>query len=227
MAVLSDARIIEKVYDDVLKIEPFIYEHVQPASVDLTLGRKIRKPKKDIKNGVNIFDSQKNVYDEENINNYVLKPGEFIIASICERIELPSDLCGFIKNRSSLARNGVDVGIANYVNPGYKGTLTITIKNANSIPIKIHAGMRICQLVLEDVEPAATIDYGKKNDAKYQDESGSETGKLDLEQEFIEYLSGDKNEKEISEFLFERIENKVKAAKELLSRKEKNELGLK
>lgn len=227
MSVLSDARIIEKVYDEALKIEPFIYEHIQPASIDLTLGKKIKRPKKDIKFGVNVFDSQKEIYDEIEIGDYELKSGEFIVASICERIELPADLCGFVKNRSSLARSGIDVGMANYVNPGYKGVLTIAVKNVNTIPIKIHAGMRICQLVFEDVEPEARTDYGKKSDAKYQEEKGSGLSKLELESEFIEYLSGNTNGKDISEFLFERIERKDRSTKELLSKREKIKLGLK
>ena len=44
MGVLSDARIIEKIYDESIIISPFIYDHVQPASVDLTLGKKIKIP---------------------------------------------------------------------------------------------------------------------------------------------------------------------------------------
>lgn len=44
MGVLSDARIIEKIYDESIIISPFIYDHVQPASVDLTLGKKLRYP---------------------------------------------------------------------------------------------------------------------------------------------------------------------------------------
>ena len=75
-----------------------------------------------------------------------------------------------VKNRSSLARVGLDVSASSYVNPGYHGQMTITIKNMNPNSVVIHSGMRICQLILVDVEPEANIDYSKKEDAKYQEE---------------------------------------------------------
>ena len=46
MGILSDKRIIEKIYDENISIEPFMYDHVQPASIDLTLGSVIKSPKK-------------------------------------------------------------------------------------------------------------------------------------------------------------------------------------
>ena len=37
MAILSDVKILEKIYDKEIVIEPFVYSHLQPASIDLTL----------------------------------------------------------------------------------------------------------------------------------------------------------------------------------------------
>ena len=62
MGVLSDARIIEKIYDESIIISPFIYDHVQPASVDLTLGKKIKIPNR-IENAVNVYDEQQEIYE--------------------------------------------------------------------------------------------------------------------------------------------------------------------
>ena len=57
---------------------------------------------------------------------------------------------------------GLDVSASSYVNPGYHGQMTITIKNMNPNSVVIHSGMRICQLILVDVEPEANIDYVRK-----------------------------------------------------------------
>ena len=142
MGVLSDARIIEKIYDESIIISPFIYDHVQPASVDLTLGKKIKIPNR-IENAVNVYDEQQEIYEEREIEQYTLKPNDFIIAFVRETIQLPASISGFVKNRSSLARVGLDVSASSYVNPGYHGQMTITIKNMNPNSVVIHSGMRI------------------------------------------------------------------------------------
>lgn len=126
MGVLSDARIIEKIYDESIIISPFIYDHVQPASVDLTLGKKIKIPNR-IENAVNVYDEQQEIYEEREIEQYTLKPNDFIIAFVRETIQLPASISGFVKNRSSLARVGLDVSASSYVNPGYHGQMTINI----------------------------------------------------------------------------------------------------
>ena len=203
MGVLSDARIIEKIYDESIIISPFIYDHVQPASVDLTLGKKIKIPNR-IENAVNVYDEQQEIYEEREIEQYTLKPNDFIIAFVRETIQLPASISGFVKNRSSLARVGLDVSASSYVNPGYHGQMTITIKNMNPNSVVIHSGMRICQLILVDVEPEANIDYSKKEDAKYQEEKGGEVAKLYLDREFQEYNQL-KDKGSISNFFEQRL----------------------
>lgn len=226
MGVLSDARIIEKIYDESVKIDPFIYDNVQPSSIDLTLGNRIQKPKENITTAVNLYDEQADVYCEQKIKEYDLEPGAFIIASVRENIKLPSNISGFIKNRSSLARNGLDVSTSSYVNPGYSGKLTITIKNINTIPITIYSGMRICQLVLIDVEPSAMNDYSVKVDAKYQNEQGGELGRLYLDKEFQEYKKRE-DKISISDFFEERLKKNETLIKDILTKNQKKQLGLK
>ena len=225
MGVLSDARIIEKIYDESIIISPFIYDHVQPASVDLTLGKKIKIPNR-IENAVNVYDEQQEIYEEREIEQYTLKPNDFIIAFVRETIQLPAGISGFVKNRSSLARVGLDVSASSYVNPGYHGQMTITIKNMNPNSVVIHSGMRICQLILVDVEPEANIDYSKKEDAKYQEEKGGEVAKLYLDREFQEYNQL-KDKGSISNFFEQRLRDNEKSIDDILSDEQKRNLGLK
>ncbi len=52
------------------------------------------------------------------------------------------------KLRSSLSRIGVIFNNAGWVDPGFKGTLTLSVFNSNSCPVKIKKGTRFAQLIL-------------------------------------------------------------------------------
>mgnify|MGYP005771158153 CR=1 FL=1 len=223
MGILSDKRIIEKIYDENISIEPFMYDHVQPASIDLTLGSVIKSPKKNVKKIIDTYENQEEFYDEHKISEHTLLPGDFIVSSVREKIKIPADISGFIQNRSSLARLGLDVSASSYVNPGYCGRLTITVKNNNMHAVKLHSGMRICQLVLMDVEPKASTDYGMKSDAKYHGEQGGELTKLYLDKEFQEYIRKGKEGLSISDFLEQRLEGSIQ---NILTDAQKKSLGL-
>lgn len=224
MAVLSDIRIVEMLYDEKLKIDPFIYDHVQPASVDLTLNDRIMVLKN---NNYTIFpyEKDKDIYDKLKIVKYILRPNEFILAEIRENLTLGNNLTGRIENRSSLARLGLEVSMGSFINPGYDGRLTITIKNNSGHPIEIHKGMRICQLVLEDVSPAASFGYDTKPDAKYQKEEGVVFSKLFMDTEYQEYMEKN-SDLDLGEFLIDRLKEKTKSFDEIFTYEEKKRLGL-
>lgn len=86
--------------------------------------------------------------------------------------------------------------------------------------------MRICQLVMVDVEPEAMIDYGKKSDAKYQQEQGGELGKLYLDKEFQEYIAI-KEKLSISDFFEQRLKGNEGSIRDMLTEEQKKVLGLK
>lgn len=228
MGILSDARILEKIYDKEIQVDPFIPDHIQPASIDLTLSNKVKKLKnKKNEQVIHTFDKQNENYETIQINDYELKPGELILGSIRETITLPSNVCGRIENRSSLARCGINVSIGSYINPGYSGILTIMIKNENNVPVQIHKGIRICQLVFSDVEPASSVDYSKKKDAKYQKELGSEVSKAYQDKEIQEFLKKANLDTGLGEFLEKRLEKSALSIDEILTDRQKEKLGLK
>ena len=122
MSVLSDVRILEKIYDQELEINPIVLDHIQPSSIDLTLDSNIRIPKDNLDEFINIFDRNiEQYYRDENIDKYILKPGETILAEIRETIHLSNNMTGSIKNRNSIIRLGIDVSLSEYINPGYRG----------------------------------------------------------------------------------------------------------
>lgn len=232
MSVLSDVRLLEKIYDRDLKIEPFVIDNIQPSSIDLTLDNRIRIPKSGIK--INAFDADiKDCFEERILDEYVLKPGDFIIGQIKETIGLSKRMTGLIQNRNSLIRLGINVGLSSYINPGYFGQLPIVIHNLGNFSVDLVPGMRICQLVVYDVEPDPERDYSQRKDAKYLGESDVGLSKLYMDVEVSEYLreynkrsTKEIDKKELMDFLERRINEKATNVLEGLTEEEMKKIGL-
>ena len=225
MAILSDVRILEQLYEGDISIQPFIYENIQPASVDLTLDDKIRVFSGTNEKFIKAYGEGHEDYIEVVIDKYLLRPNEFVLAGIREKLTIGKKFTAKIDNRNSLARMGIDVSLGSFINPGYIGKMTIAIKNNNSIPVEICKGMRICQLVVEDVVPTPSFDYGGKEDAKYQEESGVVPSLLFKDKEYQEFLRS--GQKGIGDFLIKRLEKKQGSVKDILSKEQREKLGLK
>ena len=92
---------------------------------------------------------------------FVIHPGEFVLGSTEEYVELPDDLVARIEGKSSLGRLGLIVhATAGFVDPGFRGTLTLEITNLTRVPIKLWAGKPIAQLSFMTLDEAAERPYG-------------------------------------------------------------------
>ena len=60
---------------------------------------------------------------------------------------------------------------AGFVDPGFKGTITLEIKNISNQSIMLYEGMRIGQLVFEETTGLPSRVYGECGN-KYQDQEG-------------------------------------------------------
>jgi dCTP deaminase len=94
---------------------------------------------------------------------FILKPGAFILGWTEELIRLPhtSRLAGRVEGRSSLARLGVGIhvtaptihaGFGSTEDPQYPGTrIRLEIWNCGPLHVCLEKGMKVCQLILEEV----------------------------------------------------------------------------
>ena len=65
----------------------------------------------------------------------MIHPGEFVLGSTVEWVELPDDIVARIEGKSSLGRLGLIVhATAGFVDPGFSGTLTLEITNLDARP---------------------------------------------------------------------------------------------
>jgi dCTP deaminase len=158
MSVLTHEAILRELAAGRLRIDPLAPDQVGPASIDLTLGSEIRviEPGVEaipIRNGEDFRDhTVRRPLDRP----FVLLPGWTIHGITAERITLPPDLCGFLEGRSRFARLGLMIHVTSaFVQPGVSNRQVLEMSNVAGHPLEIHAGVRLCQLVLMRTEGEA------------------------------------------------------------------------
>jgi deoxycytidine triphosphate deaminase/transcriptional regulator with XRE-family HTH domain len=114
--ILSDAEIRRRLEDGDLDIEPLADPElqIQPASVDLRLGREFLEFERtnipcihpDSAEEVEDYVSETIVPEDE---DFVVHPGDFVLGTTVERVDIPPDLIAHVEGRSSLGRLAVVV----------------------------------------------------------------------------------------------------------------------
>jgi len=155
--VLSDKSIMDLLRKGQLVIEPITEESIQPASVDVRLGRHFLKVDENNVECMNLSSPIK--YIEFQADEVIIPPHSFLLATTMEYIKLPNNLTAFVEGRSSIGRMGLFIQNAGWVDPGFEGEITLELYNANRLPIKLQAGRRICQLVIARMDQTAENPY--------------------------------------------------------------------
>ena len=171
--VLSDRTIKEELEKGRIVIDPLDPANIQPASVDLHLDRQIlvfsnsRRPHIDVRMGMDDLTETVQIDDEI---PFILHPGEFVLGSTLEHIELPDDLVARLEGKSSLGRIGLVIhSTAGFVDPGWKGHLTLELSNLARLPITLYYGMKIGQISYLRLTTPADRLYGSEGlGSKYQ-----------------------------------------------------------
>ncbi|HLG10603.1 MAG TPA: dCTP deaminase [Dehalococcoidia bacterium] len=182
-SVLSDHTIREEIEAGHLVIDPWEDRYLQPASVDLRLGREFRvfrnyrMPYIDVKED-NVDLTELTTITEE--KPFILHPGEFALAVTLERVEIPPDLVGRLDGKSSLGRLGLIVhSTAGFVDPGFKGRLTLELSNISNLPVTLYYKMPVSQISFSRLTTPADKPYGAEG-SKYQGQDGPEPSRYYL-----------------------------------------------
>jgi dCTP deaminase len=162
--ILSDKDIKAEIKKGNIFFEPAIKEEdISPNSVDVHLGSEISvgKPIHDAVESVidpsnpSIATVFPKIYDNQTIpdDGYVLKPHQFVLSRVKERLTLRSNISARIEGRSTLARLGITVhSTAPTVHATYTGWLTLEICNFGLNSIRLKQELPIAQLIFERVE---------------------------------------------------------------------------
>lgn len=181
--VLSDRTIKEEIAAGRIVVDPLGENSIQPASVDVHLDndflvfRNSRMPFIDVRQGVEDLTEKVQIDDDK---PFILHPGEFVLGSTLEHIELPDDLVARVEGKSSLGRLGLLIhSTAGYVDPGFKGHLTLELSNVANLPITLYFGMKIGQLSYLKLTTPAEFPYGSPElGSKYQGQTDATASKI-------------------------------------------------
>ena len=164
--ILSDKTIREYLESGVLKIAPLTDIQIQPASVDIRLGNTFSVVNDSSHGVISLEDPAEYTTIQE--DRYLLLPGQFVLATTMEYIELPNDLTAFVEGRSSLGRLGLFIQNAGWVDPGFCGEITLELYNANRFAIELISGRRIGQLVFAKMDRKTDNPYNGKYQGQRQ-----------------------------------------------------------
>lgn len=164
--ILSDTSLKEMLAEKSLVVEPLTDESIQPASIDCRLGTHFLLIE-DFNMQTITLDSEIQ-YREYEGDSITLPPHSFLLATTMEYVKLPNHLTAFVEGRSSIGRMGLFIQNAGWVDPGFEGRITLELYNANSLPIRLEAGRRICQLVFCKMDQETLNPYRGKYQGQTQ-----------------------------------------------------------
>jgi dCTP deaminase len=93
---------------------------------------------------------------------FILHPHQFVLAATLEYICVPFDFYALVLGRSSWGRLGLNIATATTVHAGYRGCITLELRNLGETPLPLRVGLRIAQLCLIPVPgtPVASSHVG-------------------------------------------------------------------
>ena len=173
--ILSDKTLMKMLDEHTLIVDPLEIGQIQPASIDIRIGNT-NCIVEDSSSGIINLDDEIS-YKQITAEKYILLPGQFVLATTMEYFELPDNLTAFVEGRSSLGRMGLFIQNAGWVDPGFKGEITLELFNANRCAIELNAGRRVGQLVFAQLDKDALHPYR----GKYQGQRGATGSKAFLD----------------------------------------------
>ncbi|WP_459713672.1 dCTP deaminase [Actinophytocola sp. KF-1] len=175
--LLSDGDLRKELASGRLGLDPLDEAMIQPSSIDVRLDRFFR-----------VFNNTKYTHIDprqqqddltalvETVDDepFVLHPGEFVLGSTFESVNLPDDLAGRLEGKSSLGRLGLLThSTAGFIDPGFTGHITLELSNVANLPITLWPGMKIGQLCLFRLTSPAENPYGSTiAGSRYQGQRG-------------------------------------------------------
>lgn len=184
MSVLSDKDIRKRIESNNIGLEPApdLKEQLGPASLDLKLGKMVREVNHRFSEFVDPRKEEtvKGTTELNEIRKYfVLHKGEVILAETKEFVSMPDDLCANVQGRSSVGRLFLGIhSTAGFVDPGFRGKITLELKNDGVSPVKLFPGMRICQIIFKRMNSEVEVAYGQNKSSKYHGDKGPSESRI-------------------------------------------------
>lgn len=175
--ILTGPEIERRLAAGEIEIEPRGGLKFGPNSVDLTLADRVLVYDAPTRGGV-LDPRRENLTRELRIppGGLELTPGVLYLGSTVERTNC-GDLVPWVEGRSSVGRLGLFVHVtAGFGDIGFNSTWTLELTCVHRV--RVHPGMRVCQLVL-----AESVGEVRPYRGKYQHQAGPVASRLHLDAE--------------------------------------------
>lgn len=174
--ILSDKEIRKYAQESTSPlIKPFSEDCLQAASYDVSLSGNIAILNRTGK-VIDPADKQdlSDIYKKVMIGSdgYLFSPGEYLLVELAEVVQIPENLIAHVRPRTRFTRAGVLVA-DQHCNPTYEGQLYIGLRNVGPNTILLWPGLKIAQLVFEELSstPTESLWYKNKENAAFQHET--------------------------------------------------------
>ena len=121
----------------ILKIDNVREDAIQPNSLDVHMGDHFAIQNKD------------GLFEELITDEFILKPGDFVLATTQEYFYFGPTLHGVLQGKSSWARVGLYVESAGLFDSGFEGVAVVELTNQGKAPLVLKAGQPIAQMVFQ------------------------------------------------------------------------------
>ena len=120
-----------------LKIENYKEDSIQPNSLDVHLSNQYAIQMND------------GAFEEIINEEFILKPGDFVLATTQEYFYFGPTLHGVLQGKSSWARVGLYVESAGLFDSGFEGVAVVELTNQGKAPLRLKAGQPIAQMIFQ------------------------------------------------------------------------------
>jgi dCTP deaminase len=177
--ILSDQHLGKALEMGDLVIDPLNQSAIQPASVDLTLGDEFLywqslAPRAVIDMAESALEAPRMCrVIVGNGMGFDIAPGQFVLSTTSETVGLGPGHAARVEGRSSIGRFGLMVhATAGFIDPGFKGKITLEMYNLSPHSIRIYPGQSICQIAVSTLSGPAQRIYGPGRGSKYHGQTG-------------------------------------------------------
>jgi dCTP deaminase len=138
-------------------IDPWDPSLVNPASLDLRVGHDAR------------FYLEETGLVDAILERHRHPAGPVLLVATLERVRIPVTAAGVVRLKSSMARLGWRLAGAEWIDPGYEGSLTLCLSHGQPEALSLRPGQRFAQLILWNLsgEP------GRGYSGRYQGSTGA------------------------------------------------------
>lgn len=171
--MLSDGTIRALLDNRTLVIDPPpTPQMIQPASVDLTLGASFCVLSwRGRRTETILLDSD---------GYFELNSHECALACTAETVELPGHIMARVEGKSTWGRRFLMIhSTAGFIDPGFRGQITLELKNLSPMPLKLPIYQPIAQISFDYLDAPALRPYGSPGlGSKYQGQTGVTAARL-------------------------------------------------